>query len=55
MSNDQVFAVIDCLFRQNRMPYSADAVYVFLAASNVNNAGAEQPGVSKRWPDAFSA
>ncbi|KAK9835007.1 hypothetical protein WJX81_003699 [Elliptochloris bilobata] len=39
LSNDQIFAVIDCLFRQNALPYSNDAVYVFLAASNVNNPG----------------
>ena len=39
VSNDQIFAVIDCLFRQRVLPYSADAVYVFLAASNVQNPG----------------
>ena len=39
VSNDQIFAVIDCLFRQKVLPYSGDAVYVFLAASNIQVAG----------------
>ncbi len=41
ISDDQIFAVIDCLLRQGRLPYSADAVYTFLAASSVTNAGAQ--------------
>jgi len=32
ISDDQVFAVVDCLLRQGRLPYSADAVYTFLGA-----------------------
>jgi hypothetical protein len=41
VSDDQIFAVIDCLLRQQRLPYSADAVYAFLAASNVYNPGVD--------------
>jgi len=39
VSDDQIFSAINCLLRQNRLPYSADAIYVFLAASSVTNPG----------------
>ena len=42
ISDDQVFAVVDCLLRQGRLPYSADAVYTFLAASSVTNPGVQR-------------
>lgn len=54
VSDDQIFAVVDCLLRLQRLTYSADAVYAFLAASNVYNLdtasgeGAAQTG----WPPA---
>lgn len=41
LSDDQIFSVINCLIRQNRLPYQADAVYILLGAQTTTNPGVQ--------------
>ena len=43
VSNNQVFNVVDCVLRENLVPYATNAIYLVLGASNIQVTSGESP------------